>query len=59
MDLEYVRCNLCGADETQLVYPSTLDKKTHLRVEAYHCTNYGYGVHHAIVRCQNCGLVYA
>lgn len=59
MNLEYVTCNLCGANDTTLVFPSTLDNQKRLSAEAYHCTNFGYGIHHAIVKCRRCGLVYA
>ncbi|MGH2542305.1 MAG: class I SAM-dependent methyltransferase [Ardenticatenaceae bacterium] len=58
-NLEYVTCNLCGADDTELLYPATLDRGTHPDGKAYNCTNFGYGQHHAIVRCRRCGLVYA
>lgn len=59
MNLEYVSCNLCGADETTLLYPSTLKHVNKQQSKAYHCTNIGYGFHHAIVQCCKCGLVYA
>lgn len=59
MRLEYVSCNLCGADDTQSLYPNTLNSKAQRGAEAYHCTNFGYGFHHAIVQCRRCGLVYA
>ncbi len=58
--MEYVACNLCGSDDTELLYPDTLSKDSakdgaeHLR-----CTSSSYGRHYAIVRCRNCGLVYA
>src|SRR5690606_38763335 len=42
-----------------LVYPGTLNGREHPQVEAYRCTNFGYGKHHPIVRCRRCGLVYA
>ncbi len=58
MKLEHVTCNLCGADDTTLLFPSTLDGRR-LDVKAYNCTNFGYGSHHAIVQCRQCQLVYA
>ena len=58
MTLEYTTCNLCGADETTLLFPATLDA-TQRDYGAYRCTNFGYGKHHTIVRCNRCGLVYA
>lgn len=59
MDLEYVACNLCGADDTETLYPSTLPDDRPPDPRAYQCTNFGYGHHHAIVRCRRCSLVYA
>jgi 2-polyprenyl-3-methyl-5-hydroxy-6-metoxy-1,4-benzoquinol methylase len=59
MTLEYVPCNLCRADDTTLLYPSTLHQSGQRDTSAYNCTNYGYGRHHAIVKCRRCGLVYA
>jgi 2-polyprenyl-3-methyl-5-hydroxy-6-metoxy-1,4-benzoquinol methylase len=59
MDLEYVSCNMCGADDTAPLFPSTIDYQKRISAEAYNCTNFGYGVHHAIVKCRRCGLVYA
>jgi 2-polyprenyl-3-methyl-5-hydroxy-6-metoxy-1,4-benzoquinol methylase len=57
--MEYVHCNLCGADTTVVRYPSTIEKPA---AEgdwgAYACTHSGYGRHHTIVQCQECGLVY-
>lgn len=58
MQLEAVPCNLCGADDGRLLYPSTLGNGRPT-LDAYNCTNYGYGRHHAIVRCRRCALVYA
>lgn len=58
MQLEHVTCNLCGADDTRLIFPSTLGSGRP-DVKAYNCTNYGYGLHHAIVKCRRCELAYA
>ena len=57
--MEYVTCNLCGHDDTRVRFPSTLPEGTPPQnVEAFRCTSPGYGRHHTIVKCQNCGLVY-
>ncbi|HSD83228.1 MAG TPA: class I SAM-dependent methyltransferase [Anaerolineae bacterium] len=57
--MEYVNCNLCGHDDTRLRFPSTLSDTTRPQnVEAFRCTSPGYGRHHTIVKCQNCGLIY-
>jgi 2-polyprenyl-3-methyl-5-hydroxy-6-metoxy-1,4-benzoquinol methylase len=57
--MEYVHCNLCGADDTIVHYPSTI--KEHAAEgewKAYACTHSGYGRHHTIVQCRECSLVY-
>jgi SAM-dependent methyltransferase len=57
--MEYVHCNLCGADSTVVRYPSTIgEHSTQGEWVAYACTHSGYGRHHTIVQCQECGLVY-
>ena len=57
--MEYVRCNLCGADETVVRYPTTIQKgHDGGGWSAFACTYDGYGRHHTIVRCRHCGLVY-
>jgi len=57
--MEYVTCNLCGHDETRVRFPNTLPEGTPPQnVEAFRCTSPGYGRHHTIVKCQNCGLIY-
>lgn len=57
---ERINCNLCGSNETTLLYPSTLleDENPSRNVEALQCTSLGYGIHGPIVRCQHCGMVY-
>jgi 2-polyprenyl-3-methyl-5-hydroxy-6-metoxy-1,4-benzoquinol methylase len=56
---EYVHCNLCGADDTTVRYPSTVeDSSSSHNWSAYACTHSGYGRHHTIVQCRQCGLVY-
>jgi 2-polyprenyl-3-methyl-5-hydroxy-6-metoxy-1,4-benzoquinol methylase len=57
--MEYVRCNLCGADDTAVRYPCTAEENsTPGSWSAYACTHNGYGRHHTIVQCRQCGLVY-
>ncbi|MDE3089834.1 MAG: class I SAM-dependent methyltransferase [Chloroflexota bacterium] len=55
---EDIGCNLCGARDAQLLYPSTLTNLTP-NAEDFRCTSAAYGVHPPIVRCRVCGLVYA
>ncbi|MFQ5341116.1 MAG: methyltransferase domain-containing protein [Anaerolineae bacterium] len=58
--MEYVNCNLCGADDTELIYPSTLSRRDVSPTSAqFACTSNAYGIHPPIVRCRQCGLVYA
>jgi ubiquinone/menaquinone biosynthesis C-methylase UbiE len=54
--MEHVHCNLCGADDAMVIYPSTLEQDSDWR--AFRCTHGGYGTHPPIVQCQRCGLVY-
>jgi len=57
--LEYVNCNLCGSDDTELLYPSTLaGDLSNNDAQRYRCTSLSYGLHPPIVRCKVCGLVY-
>jgi 2-polyprenyl-3-methyl-5-hydroxy-6-metoxy-1,4-benzoquinol methylase len=58
--MESVPCNLCGSNESRLLYPSTLHSDNGAsHGSAFRCTHAGYGAHHAIVKCRACGLVYA
>src|SRR5215208_1072400 len=58
--MEFVDCNLCGSDDSLLLYPSTIDPLNKGRdYSAFRCTSSGYGRHHTIVKCRQCGLVYA
>ncbi|MBN1873343.1 MAG: class I SAM-dependent methyltransferase [Anaerolineae bacterium] len=56
---EYVRCNLCGADNVRLRVSSTLKSGEPNDWQVYACTCGGYGTHGPIMQCQQCGLVYA
>lgn len=55
---EDIPCNLCGARNVTLLYPSTLKNLT-FNTEDFRCTSSAYGIHPPIVRCNECGLVYA
>lgn len=58
--IEFVHCNLCGSNDSILVYPSTIDPAVHIEDHtAFRCTSTGYGKHHAVVKCARCGLVFA
>jgi 2-polyprenyl-3-methyl-5-hydroxy-6-metoxy-1,4-benzoquinol methylase len=55
----HVRCNLCGADDFSVRFPSTLNGSNALNVDAFRCTSDTYGHHAQIVTCRECGYVYA
>lgn len=56
--MEHVCCNLCGAEDSVVRYPSTVRQAGGGDWRAFRCTYSGYGRHHTIVECQQCGLVY-
>lgn len=56
--MEHVCCNLCGAEDSAVRYPSTARQAGDGDWRAFRCTYSGYGRHHTIVECQQCGLVY-
>ncbi|MBN1284308.1 MAG: class I SAM-dependent methyltransferase [Anaerolineae bacterium] len=58
LKLEHVRCNLCGADDAQLIFPGTLHEVQKGDWEPFQCTYPGYGHHLPVVQCQQCGLRY-
>ncbi len=55
---EEIACNLCGAHDAALLFPSTLTNTTP-NASDFRCTSAAYGVHPPIVRCRRCNLVYA
>jgi len=57
--MERVACNLCGADDAVVRFPSTILDRPPGGLEIYRCTYDGYGIHPTIVQCRRCGLVYA
>jgi 2-polyprenyl-3-methyl-5-hydroxy-6-metoxy-1,4-benzoquinol methylase len=58
--VEHVPCNLCGADDYRVRYPSTLSASNDRPSDPEHylCTTLSYGEHFRIVQCAQCGLVY-
>lgn len=54
-----VQCNLCGADDYVVRFPATLQPQEKIEVDAFSCTNPGYGHHAQVVQCRQCGHVYA
>lgn len=54
-----VTCNLCGQDDYVVRFPATMQPQEQIKVDAFSCTNPGYGHHAQIVQCKHCGYVYA
>lgn len=57
--MEHVVCDLCGSDRHKVRFPSTVRDGKKEDLSAFRCTSSGYGQHHTIVECLDCGLVYA
>ncbi|MEA3345810.1 MAG: class I SAM-dependent methyltransferase [Chloroflexota bacterium] len=58
--MKWVACNLCGSDDAGPLYPSLLSQANNPdRIAHYRCTSAWYRRHYAIVKCRQCGLVYA
>ncbi|MCL4869092.1 MAG: methyltransferase domain-containing protein [Anaerolineae bacterium] len=59
MHMINIACNLCGRDDYHIRFPATMNNPNQLSVDAFRCTNSGYGSHAQIVQCNHCGYVYA
>lgn len=57
--MNYVSCNLCGAEAWDVRYASTHHGVRQPEVSIFQCTSAEYGDHAQIVQCRQCGLVYA
>jgi 2-polyprenyl-3-methyl-5-hydroxy-6-metoxy-1,4-benzoquinol methylase len=58
--MKHFSCNLCGAEDTRELYPSTLEEDHKVTAgSAFMCTSPDYGQHYRIVKCRQCGFVYA
>ncbi len=59
--MKNVVCNLCGADDWEVRYPSTIEPHdvTAPDASAFRCTSSGYGNHAQIVQCNKCDYIYA
>ncbi len=58
-EIECVPCYLCGSTDWRERYPATIPyEEAAADWSAYRCTSAGYGLHHTIVQCRQCGLVY-
>jgi 2-polyprenyl-3-methyl-5-hydroxy-6-metoxy-1,4-benzoquinol methylase len=53
-----VNCALCGAEEWDVHYESTLLSENGLNPEFFRCTSSSYGHHPQIVKCRHCGHIY-
>ena len=58
--MEWIRCNLCGADDAVVRFPSTMPETNGhpANPEHFYCTTLSYGQHFRIVQCKQCGLIY-
>lgn len=58
--MEHVNCNLCGADDAAVRFPSTMPHENGRPAdpEHFYCTTLSYGEHYRIVQCRRCGLFY-
>lgn len=55
-----VVCNLCGSSDSIELYPATLEQDHKPQAgSAFMCTSPDYGQHYRIVKCKQCGFVYA
>jgi 2-polyprenyl-3-methyl-5-hydroxy-6-metoxy-1,4-benzoquinol methylase len=54
-----VSCALCGADEWDVHYESTLVSENGFNPDVFRCTSSSYGHHPQIVKCRHCGHIYA
>ena len=59
--MKNVVCNLCGQDDWDVLFPSTMPQHNTEGpdVSAFRCTSSGYGNHAQIVQCKKCSYVYA
>jgi 2-polyprenyl-3-methyl-5-hydroxy-6-metoxy-1,4-benzoquinol methylase len=57
--MNYVVCNLCGADDWRIRFQATESNGTGLNASVFRCTSAGYGRHCQIVQCRRCDHVYA
>lgn len=55
---EDVKCNLCGADDYDVLYPATVDEYSLADVDLYRQSDPN-NLNCRIVKCRRCGLVYA
>jgi 2-polyprenyl-3-methyl-5-hydroxy-6-metoxy-1,4-benzoquinol methylase len=56
--LKDVPCNLCGSNDTQVIYTSTIRSDQMTKFEC-NCTCDGHGEYYQLVRCRRCGLYYS
>lgn len=54
-----VSCIICGGNDAAVLYPATIHADAPLNAEGFRCTAGDYRSHQRIVRCAQCGHVYA
>jgi ubiquinone/menaquinone biosynthesis C-methylase UbiE len=57
-EMEFIPCNLCGADDYKVVYKASPGDPPSPQSQ-YCCTSPDLTFHDRIVRCQRCGLMYS
>jgi ubiquinone/menaquinone biosynthesis C-methylase UbiE len=60
MTLQYMKCNLCNADDYDILYDSgKLNKNKEVILKSYTITDHATSAPPRIVKCRKCGLIYA
>ncbi len=59
MTVSYPPCNLCGAQDAELLYPATAIPGSDVPAAEFACTSPYLAQYDDIVRCRQCGLVYS
>src|SRR3989344_3447567 len=57
--MQEVPCALCLSRSCTLVHAGTINADARIEAAAFRCTSGEYGKHPPIVRCENCGHLYA
>ena len=58
MGLIFVPCEICGKDDWEIRFPSTILSENGLNPDVFRCTSSYFGSHPQIVQCNHCGHVY-
>ena len=58
MELIFIACEICGEDDWEIRFASTMLSENGLNPDVFRCTSSYYGSHPQIVQCNHCGHVY-